>query len=327
MPWLRGVNECSVWGVTALLTGVGYIGGVLLRRLLERGERVVALDNGYSTSLADIRALLPPEVTLIEGDVADPDPVARAFELGIGDDLVVYHLAAQPSAAMAEREPDLTERTNLRGGRIVLEMARRYGTPVVFGGSFRVYGDELAGLVVDERTPYGRVGDLSHLSKLYVEQLGRMLGVRFVSVRLGVTYGLAPIMKRVPAFMTVPNLFCQRAAEGEVLQVLQDRPLAFIHVEDAADALLLAGARVRAGECVWDVLNAAPEVAGIGELAQLVQRLAQAHGRWSRVQGVTPSAKHAHFAVRSKLEQHGFKARRSLADGLPDVFDYFVHRA
>jgi len=31
--------------------------------------------------------------------------------------------------------------------------------------------------------------------------------------------------------MTVPNLFCKRALEGEVLQVLEDRRWRFIHVD------------------------------------------------------------------------------------------------
>src|SRR5256885_390241 len=131
--------------------------------------------------------------------------VAGAFK-ACGDDqpLTVFHLAAQPSAAMAAREPAVTERSNLVGARIVLEAARDRAARVVFGGSFRVYGDELVGQTVDETAAYGQVGDLSHLSKIYVEQLARMIGGSFVSVRLGVTYGLSPIMKTTPAFMTVP---------------------------------------------------------------------------------------------------------------------------
>ena len=145
-----------------------------------------------------------------------------------------------PARRIAAREPELTEQSNLVGARLVLEAARERGARVVFGGSFRVYGDDLDGQTVDEHTPYGRVGDLSHLSKIYVEQLARMLGVPFVSVRLGVTYGLSPIMKTTPAFMTVPNLFCQRAARGEPLRCSKIEPMAFIHVRDAAEALLAA---------------------------------------------------------------------------------------
>src|SRR5437667_12758597 len=113
--------------VAALLTGVGYIGAALLRRLVERGERVVALDNFYSTSRDAVTAALPDSVELIEGDVADPQVVAAAFRKATADgvaDLTVYHLAAQPSAAAAMREPDVTERSNLTGARIVLEAAR-----------------------------------------------------------------------------------------------------------------------------------------------------------------------------------------------------------
>jgi nucleoside-diphosphate-sugar epimerase len=244
--------------------------------------------------------------------------VARAFDaLGSGNDVVVYHLAAQPSAAMASREPEVTERSNLVGARVVLEAARERNARVVFGGSFRVYGDDLVGQCVDEQTAYGRVGDLSHLSKIYVEQLARMLGVRFVSVRLGVTYGLSPVMKTTPAFMTVPNLFCHRAAQGEVLQVLEDRPMAFIHVQDAADALLAAAAQ---SQSAWEIFNAAPDVATIGQLARVVQKLAQQHGAWVRINGAASSE--ADFRVRSKLD---FTPRRTLASGLSDVLDYFFN--
>jgi nucleoside-diphosphate-sugar epimerase len=308
--------------VATLLTGAGYIGAALLRRLKQEqapsSGPVVVLENFFSTSPDAGRAALPPGMTLIEGDVAEPADVARAFDaLGPpSEPAVVFHLAAQPSAAIAVRDPQVTERSNLVGARVVLEAARERGARVVFGGSFRVYGDDLVGAHVDEDTPYGRVGDLSHLSKVYVEQLARMLGVSFVSVRLGVTYGLSPIMKATPAFMTVPNLFCQRAGSGETLHVLEDRPMAFIHVDDAASALL-AAARVETRG--WQALNAAPEVATIGEVARTVQRLMQQRGKQARVQGETASE--ATFQVRSRL---AFQPRHALATGLGDVLDYFL---
>jgi UDP-glucose 4-epimerase len=308
-----------------LLTGVGYIGLSLLRRLQARGERVISLDNFFSTP----RELVPSDVPVVEGDVAEPADVARAFDRatssddGGGERLVVYHLAAQPSAAIAARDPAYTERTNLVGARVVLEAARERRARVVFGGSFRVYGDDLVGQTVDEDTPYGKVGDLSHLSKLYVEQLARMLGVPFVSVRLGVTYGLAPLMKtHDPALMTVPNLFCQRAARGEVLHVLEDRPLAFIHVQDAVEALLLAAERVSSASA-WEVVNAAPEVATIGQVARIVQRLAQQRGRWVRLHGAATSGATATFEVRSKLKP-SLQACHSLEQDLGEVFDFFL---
>jgi nucleoside-diphosphate-sugar epimerase len=308
--------------VATLLTGAGYIGAALLDRLTGEGATVapvVVLENFYSTPREAVAAALPPGTLLLEGDVAEPADVARAFDaLGRDAEVTVFHLAAQPSAAMAVREPSLTERSNLAGARVVLEAARERRAKVVFGGSFRVYGDDLAGQCIDEQTPYGRVGDLSHLSKVYVEQLARMLEVRFASVRLGITYGLSPIMKATPAFMTVPNLFCQRAAQGEALRVLEDRPMAFIHVQDAAEALLRAADAAAAGEA-WQVLNAAPEVASIGQVARTVQRLMQQQGGDARIQGGDGAA--ATFEVRSRL---ALPPTHTLETGLARVLDYFV---
>lgn len=306
-----------------LLTGAGYIGAALLDRLTERALEpapVVVLENFYSTSREAVGAALPNGTLLIDGDVAEPADVARAFDaLDAASPTTVFHLAAQPSAGMAARDPALTERSNLVGARVLLEAARERGATVVFGGSFRVYGDELTGQCVDEQLPYGRVGDLSHLSKIYVEQLARMLEVRFVSVRLGVTYGLSPIMKTDPAFMTVPNLFCKRAAEGEPLRVLENRPMAFIHVEDAADALL-AATQLSSGP-MWQAVNAASEVATIGGIAGTVDRLMRKHGGTARIEGATDSE--ATFELRSQLR---LKPRHTLESGLVDVLEYFVAR-
>src|SRR5258708_24224295 len=105
--------------VATLLTGVGYIGATLIRRLAQRGRQdgpVVGLDNFFSTPREQILSVLPTGVQLIEGDVADPEAVARAFDaVGESDELVVYHLAAQPSAGIAASDPDTTERSNLIG--------------------------------------------------------------------------------------------------------------------------------------------------------------------------------------------------------------------
>ena len=286
--------------MATLLTGAGYIGAALLRRLDASAGPVVALDNFYSTSREAIAAALPSGTILIQGDVADTTDITRAFDaLGTSKDLIVYHLAAQPSAAMAKRDPETTERSNLVGARVLLEAANERKASVVFGGSFRVYGDDLGGACVDEQTPYGRVGDLSHLSKIYVEQLARMIGGRFVSVRLGVTYGVSPIMKSTsPAFMTVPNLFCHRAAHGEALQVLDDRPMAFIHVDDAATALQQAAAQAGDG---WHAFNAAPEVATVGKVARTVQKLMRDRGMSVQIDGVSASetTSESNFEVRS----------------------------
>src|SRR5258708_13705119 len=136
-----------------------------------------------------------------------------------------------------------------------------------------------------------------------------MIGGGFSWGRVGGTYGLSPMMKTTRPFMTVPNLFCSRAARGEALQVLEDRPVGFIHVCDAADALLLAGERLAGHEPAWEVVNAAPEVATIGQVARHVQRLARERGLNVQIEGA--AASEASFFVRSRLQENGFTAGRA----------------
>jgi nucleoside-diphosphate-sugar epimerase len=68
-------------------------------------------------------------------------------------------------------------------------------------------------------------------------------------------------------------------------------------------------------------VNAAPEVATIGQVARCVQRIAQARGDWVRIDGA--AASEATFRVRSKLDELGFQPTNTLASGLDQVYDYF----
>jgi nucleoside-diphosphate-sugar epimerase len=112
--------------------------------------------------------------------------------------------------------------------------------------------------------------------------------------------------------------------------VLEDRPMAFIHVRDAAEALLAAGdALLAAGHAAaagtadqtWRVVNAAPEVATIGQVARLVQRLVQARGGDVRIEGAASSE--ASFRVQSSLD---LVPGCSLTDGLGEVLDSLMER-
>jgi nucleoside-diphosphate-sugar epimerase len=94
--------------------------------------------------------------------------------------------------------------------------------------------------------------------------------------------------------------------------------MAFIHVADAADALLAAAAQ---SNQTWQIFNAAPEVATIGQLARLVQRLAKARGVRARIDGAASSE--AGFRVSSCL---ALEPLYTLQTALGDVLDYFLAR-
>ncbi|MBA2448439.1 MAG: NAD(P)-dependent oxidoreductase, partial [Chloroflexi bacterium] len=306
------------------------IGSALARTLLDRGERVIGLENGFSIQPSALRRLADdPGWQLVRGSVNSVGSIERAFAAaGRGERVeTVYHLAAQASAHPEAARPSYTEATNLVAPRFVFEAAARHRVErFVYGSSFRVYGDDLAG-TVDERRPYGRIGDLSHLSKVYAEKLVEMLSRQHelpaANVRLGVVYGLGPTMKRDPRFLTVPNLFCLRAARGEPLVVHAgaNRPIGFLHLDDAVEALLVA-ARLGA-EPGSRAYNAVSEVLTGGEVAGIVAACARRRGLAVRVEGAAPSPE-MRWSVHSGLDDMGFHPRRAMDESLDEVLAYYL---
>jgi len=318
--------------MTALITGIGYIGAALAEALLADGQTVVGLENGFSTVPAAVARLAKrPGFHLMRGSINSARSVERACGAAAGALDVVYHLAAQASAHPEAAPPSYTEATNLVGPRLVYEAAARHGARAfVYASSFRVYGDMLSG-VVGEDTPYGQIGDLSHLSKVYAEKLLEMLAgqhpVPAVSVRLGVVYGVGPLMKHDARFLTVPNLFSLRAVAGQPLTVhpSANRPIGFLHLDDAVQALRVAGqVALTRGQGARSV-NAVSEVLSVGEVAAIVQREAAARNIQAQIEGAGPLTS-ARWSVWSSLDGAGFRATRTMNQSLGAVLDYYRSR-
>ncbi len=203
--------------MATLIFGLGYIGAALASELRRSGRSVVGVDNGFATDWPALERLGDGpggRFRLLRGDVRQaPDVTAAFLAAGTGEEGVdaVYLLAAQASAHATAAPAEYTEETNLRGPRLVFEAALRHGSPpVVYGSSFHVYGPQPGG-EMDENHPYGPLRDLAHLSKVYAEKLGEMYattrGLTVVPVRLGIVYGLGPVIKRDLRFVTVPHAF------------------------------------------------------------------------------------------------------------------------
>src|ERR1051326_3627839 len=130
-------------GSVSLVTGgAGFIGSHLTEALAAQGERVRVLDNfstGQRSNLSSIRPV--PEI--IEGDVADPDAVARSLR----DVQTVYHLAAIASVQKSLEDPLATHRGCATGTLTVLDAARRAGIRrFVYAASASAYGIPAGGV-------------------------------------------------------------------------------------------------------------------------------------------------------------------------------------
>lgn len=136
--------------------GAGYIGSHMVLELLDRGERVVVLDD-LSTGFW---WAVPPEATLVQGDVGDQAFVEAVIaEHGVTE---IAHFAARIVVPDSVSDPLGYYHNNTVKTRALLESAVRGGVKhVIFSSTAAVYGEPAVSPVPEEIAlspinPYGR---------------------------------------------------------------------------------------------------------------------------------------------------------------------------
>jgi len=141
-----------------LITGAaGFIGSHLTERLVEKGDRVVCLDNFDPYYPAVVKrtnlqeALSSERARLVEADVRDREALRSV--LASERVRTIVHLAARAGVRPSLQDPELYLDVNVRGTLNLLATAREFGVPrVVFASSSSVYG-LTEGMAHEDGTP------------------------------------------------------------------------------------------------------------------------------------------------------------------------------
>ncbi|HEY8526231.1 MAG TPA: SDR family oxidoreductase [Acidimicrobiales bacterium] len=298
--------------------GAGFIGSHLADELVANGAEVTVLDNLVTGRLDNV----PPKATFVEGDVADPDTVARAVA---GCELV-FHQAALGSVARSVERPLDSDRTNVHGTLNVLQAAQAAGvrrvvmasSSSVYGGARQVPTPEDVPLV--PRSPYA-------VTKLTGEHYARVFwelhGLETVCLRYFNVFG--PRQRPDSQYAAVIPLFVDALLTGRRPNVdgdgLQSRDFTF--VADAVQANVRA-AEAPASACAGRVYNVAR-----GEphtLLDLLQLLGEAAG-------VTPDPtfgpprpgdiRHSHADIDRARRDLGYEPQVSFGEGLARTLAWF----
>jgi UDP-glucuronate 4-epimerase len=148
-----------------LVTGAaGFIGFHLCRRLLDRGNQVIGVDNlsdYYDVRLKEARLALLREdrFEFLRLDIADRERVSSLFEkYGFSQ---VLHLAAQAGVRYSLQNPHAYIDANLVGFMNILEGCRHARTAhLVFASSSSVYG-------ANQKLPFSEHDNVDHPVSLY----------------------------------------------------------------------------------------------------------------------------------------------------------------
>ncbi|HEX8207846.1 MAG TPA: UDP-glucuronic acid decarboxylase family protein [Solirubrobacteraceae bacterium] len=120
---------------TSLVTGgAGFLGSHLCDALLERGHRVICVDNFETGSLNNIEHIRRPEFVLLNVDIIEPYFVDEPVDF-------VYHLASPASPIDYLRIPLHTLKVGSYGTHHTLGLAKNHRARFLIASTSEVYGD------------------------------------------------------------------------------------------------------------------------------------------------------------------------------------------
>ena len=304
--------EAPEQGLRVLVTGgAGYIGCVLVPRLLERGYEVRILDRLYwgERPLDEFR----DRVELIEADVRDAP--ASAFD---GVDGVI-HLAGLSNDPTAEYDPEANWQMNAIATEAIGHACVERGIErIVFASSCSLY-DGLPRGMHGERAdikPYGAYAT----SKRYGEEALLGLagqGLSPVVLRNGTVYGWSPRMR----YDLVVNTFVKDALLKGRLSLHGGgwmwRPL--VDVRDVSDAMIFA-LEAPADQVSGEIFNVLHSNYQIRELAMLVAGSVQLLGKPVELaESPAPDLTRDYECSNAKLAALGFIPSRSVVEAVQSM--------
>ena len=235
--------------------GAGYIGSIVARQLLAGGHEVTVLDNlerGH-------RQAVPDGAQLAVADLLDREALDATLQNGGFDGAM--HFAALALVAESVSHPERYYRTNVGGTLNLLEAMVAAGVPrLVFSSTCAVYGqpDEVPISETAVPSPVNAYGASKLAVDLMIRDFATAHGLAAVSLRYfnvaGASGGLGE--DHDPETHLIPNILRVALGSAPAVSVYgTDYPTPdgtairdYIHVEDLAEAHLLALDGARASE-------------------------------------------------------------------------------
>ena len=228
--------------------GAGYIGSVLVNKLIEQGHQVNVIDdlsNGFRENI-DRRA------KFTEGSILDKGNLNQALE-GVE---VVYHLAAKIRVEEGEAKPELYKKVNIEGTLdLIKACVDKKIAKFIFASTAAVYGDpeEFPVNENSKTNPVNVYGATKLEIDKYLEANAKNMGISTICFRffniggaLKTKEGSWLKIKHEGATHLIPSIL-HSSSNKPLLIFGNDWPTKdgtptrdFVHVVDLADALIKA---------------------------------------------------------------------------------------
>jgi nucleoside-diphosphate-sugar epimerase len=292
--------------------GGGYVGAVLVPRLLKEGYRVTVLD-----LMIYGEYVLPthPRLNVVKGDIRNQTLLEEIIP---GHDALI-HLACISNDPSFELNPDLGKSINMDAFRPLVEISRRLGVArFIYASSSSVYGikeekDVHEGMSLEPLTDYSRYK--ADCERVLLELAAP--GFTGVTIRPATVCGYSP-RQRLDVVVNILTNLAYHKREITVFGGEQLRPN--IHIADMVEAYLVL-LTAPSDQIAGQIFNAGYENQPVVKLAQTVKEVVGSDVRLI----TTPTDDNRSYHISSKRirDQLGFTATHSIRDAAADLVQAF----
>ncbi len=295
--------------IKVLLTGgAGYIGSVLVGRLLEMGIEVTVVDNLIYGQTSLFSYFASNRFSLVKGDVRDEQLMKKLIA---GKDFILP-LAAIVGAPACERDPDLCRSVNL-DSIVMLNRLRGKNQAVIFPTTNSGYGTTSGEFYCTEES---ELNPISLYGKLKVGAERELLSSgNVIILRLATVFGLSPRMR----LDLLVNDFVYRALNDGYLVIFERHfKRNYLHILDTAECFAF---------CIehFDKMKDEPYNVGLNEAnlskeelaLKIKEHLPDLYIHFAEI-GSDPD-KRNYIVSNEKINKKGFYATHSLDEGIQQL--------
>jgi len=288
--------------------GAGYLGSVLCEHLLHQGYQVTVVDNLMYGQNSLFHLCADPRFEFVFGDVRDEGLMRLLLKKAD----VLIALAAVVGAPACDRDPWLARSVNWESVQL-LNRFRDSSQLVVYPNTNSGYGTKSGDAYCTEDTP---LEPISFYGQTKVQaELELLNSPNVITLRLATVFGMSPRMR---LDLLVNHFVYLAVTDGYIVIFERDFKRNYIHIRDVADCFVHC--IENADRMVGRPYNVGLDAANLSkvELALKVKEyIPNFYIHFSEV-GSDPD-KRNYIVSNQRLLQAGFKARRTLDDGIQEL--------
>ncbi len=295
--------------------GAGYVGAVLVPKLLAVGHRVRVLDTYYFGTDVLAGSRQNPNFSEVQGDLRDVATVDRAMK---GCNAVI-HLACVSNDPSFELDPTLGKSINYDAFGPLVKSAKQHGVSrFIYASSSSVYGIKEEENVTED-LPLKPLTDYSKYKAMCEDDLlaERTPGFTTLILRPATICGYSPRLRLDLSVNILTNLAFHKR-EITVFGGEQRRPN--LHIEDMTD-LYVETLAMPAERIDGKIFNAGWQNLSIRDIAELVQREV---GDDVRIVATPTDDMRSYHVSSAKIKRElGWEPKRTVTDAVRDLVRAF----